>query len=143
MAEPLRRRRNYGTRGCLLTIAALAAFVLLLEMVIDWAERGDPSVERIQAAANDMVRRQLIDQPVMAVTVAAIHPRKTRFTLGTERWSVEGEVILAGDGGRVPYLALVHLTCDDAYDRACWTLEQLTYDSRILRLEGPARSVID
>ena len=142
MAEPLRRRRNYGTRGCLLTIAALAAVLLAIELVIGWADRN-PNNERIQAATNDMVRRQLIDLPVMALTVAAIHPRKTRFTLGTERWSVQGEVILAGDGGRVPYLALIHLTCDDAYDRACWTLEQLTYDSRILRLVGRAGSVIN
>ena len=33
MAEPLRRRRNYVTRGCLLTVAALAAVALAIELV--------------------------------------------------------------------------------------------------------------
>ena len=54
MAEPLRRRRNYGTRGCLLTIAALAAVLLAIELVIDWADRN-PNHERLPAAPNDLV----------------------------------------------------------------------------------------
>jgi hypothetical protein len=121
--------------------------VLLLETLFGWLDERSPGLRRIEAMANELVRRELIDEPVLALTVRAIHTRKKRFTLMTERWAVEGEVIL--DGGapearpRVPYLALVHMICDDAYDHACWVLEQLTYGDRILRLRGRAGSVIN
>ncbi len=144
MAEPIPRRRDYGPRGCLLTLAAMAAIVLVLEFAIGWSDRLGPGVERIQAVSNVMIRRQLIEEGVEVVTVRGIHPRRTRFTLYTERWAVEGDVILAGpEARRVPYLALVHMTCSDSIDRRCWTLEQLTYGTRIMRLEGEAGSVIN
>ncbi len=143
MAELPPRRRNYGTRGCLLTIAIIAALVLLLETLFGWLDQRSPGLARIQAMANELVCRQLIDEPVMALTVHAIHRRKKRFTLTTERWAVEGEVILEGARPRVPYLALVHMICDDPIERACWVLEQLTYGDRIIRLRGRAGSVIN
>jgi hypothetical protein len=144
MIQPLPRRRDYGPRGCLLTLAAMAAIVLALEFAIGWSDRLGPGVERIQAVSNERVRRQLVDEGIAVVTVRGIHPRRTRFTLFTERWAVEGEVILADEAAtRVPYRALLHMTCSDAYDRRCWSLEQLTYGSHIMRLEGEAGSVID
>lgn len=144
MPDPIPRRRDYGPRGCLLTLAAMAAIVLALEFAIGWSDRLGPGVERIQAISNEMIRRQLIEEGVAVVLVRGIHPRRTRFTLFTERWAVEGEVILADEEAtRVPYRALVHMTCSDAYDRRCWVLEQLTYGTRIMRLEGEAGSVIN
>ncbi|MDP6951326.1 MAG: hypothetical protein QGF53_01065 [Alphaproteobacteria bacterium] len=144
MADPLPRRRDYGPRGCLLTLAAMAAIVLVLEFAIGWSDRLGPGVERIQSVANEKVRRQLIEEDIAAITVRGVHPRRKRFTLLTERWAVEGDVIMAGaEGRRVPYLALLHMTCSDAFDRRCWVLEQLTYGTHIMRLEGEAGSVID
>ncbi len=142
-----RRPRSYGRRGCLMTLALIAALVLFFEVAYEAFDRRSPSSDRIQAMTNDLVRQQLIDQPIMAVTVAVIHSRKKRFSLSTDRWAVEGNVII-GETGDVepdhrPYVAVLHTVCDDHLDQRCWVLEQLTYGDRIIRLREAPGSVIN
>ncbi len=98
--------------------------------------------------ANQLVRNQLITEPVMALTVASVHTRKARFTLYTDRWAVEGEVVLQPDEDgtqprREPYVAVLHTICDDPIDSKCWILERLTYGDRTIRLDDAKRSVIN
>ena len=147
MAEPLPRRTNWGPRGCLAVLALVAAFALALELLFGWIDRQSPALERIEAMTNRLVREQLADQPVAALTVAAIHARRKRFTWSTDRWAVEGEAILdAGapeDRPRLPYLAVVHAACDDYLDRRCWVIEQLTYGERIIKLAPQPGLVIN
>ena len=142
-----RTPRSYGPRGCLLTLALIAALVLFFEVAYDAFDRRSPSADRIQAMTNDLVRRQLSDQAIMVLTVTAIHSRKKRFSLSTDRWAIEGDVILAetAEAGseRRPYIAIVHTVCDDHIDRRCWVLEQLSYGDQILRLQEPPESVIN
>lgn len=142
-----RKPRNYGPRGCLLTLALIAGTVLFFEVAYEMLDRRSPDSDRIQAVTNDLVRRQLIDQPIMGITVAVIHSRKKRFSLSTDRWAVEGEVILAttaeADSERRAYVAILHTICDDHVDQRCWVLEQLTYGDRIMRLREPPSSVIN
>jgi hypothetical protein len=147
VAEPLPRRTNWGPRGCLIALALVAALALLLETLYGWIDRRSPGTERIEAMTNRLVRLQLADEPVVALTVAAIHARRKRFTWAADRWAVEGAVIL--DEGtpesrpRVPYVAVVHTVCDDHLDRACWVIEQLTYGERIIKLRPAPGSVIN
>jgi flavin reductase (DIM6/NTAB) family NADH-FMN oxidoreductase RutF len=142
-----RRPRSYGPRGCLLTLALVAALVLFFEFAYEAIDWRSPSSDRIQAATNDLVRRELVEQPIIALTVTAIHSRKKRFSLSTDRWAIEGEVVLAeaedGAPDRHPYVAIVHTVCDDHIDRRCWVLEQLTYRDRIIRLQDAPDSVIN
>ncbi len=147
MTRLSRRPRNYGPRGCLLTLVLVAALVLFFEVFYGMLDLWSPSADRIQAVANDLVRRQLTDQPIMALTVSAIHSRKKRFSLSTDRWAIEGDVILAETGddlaGHHPYVAILHTVCDDHNDQRCWVLEQLTYGERIIRLRELPGSVIN
>ena len=143
----VRRPRNYGPRGCLLTVAVVIAMAVGFQYVFAWIDQRAVSVERIQAMTNQLVRNQLIAEPVMGLTVASVHTRKTRFTLYTDRWAVEGEVILepGADGAtrREAYVAVLHTVCDDPIDNKCWVLERLTYGDRTIRLDDAKRSVIN
>ena len=119
------RPRDYGPRGCLLTVAVVIAMAVGFQFAFAWIDQRAVSTERIQAMTNQFVRTQLIAEPVMGLTVASVHTRKTRFTLFTDRWAVEGEVILEPDedGGetrREPYVAVLHIVCDDPLDSQCW-----------------------
>ena len=130
-----------------MTVALIAATVLFFEVIYEKFDRRSPSAGRIQAMTYDLVRRQLIDQPIMGLTVATIHSRKKRFSLSTDRWAVEGDVVLAEgtDTGpaRRPYVAILHTICDDHIDRRCWVLEQLTFGEEMMRLREPPNSVIN
>lgn len=83
----------------------------------------------------------------MGLTVASIHSRKKRFSLSTDRWAVEGDVVLDEGSGnppaRRPYVAILHTLCADHIERRCWVLEQLTYGEEIMRLRTPPSSVIN
>ncbi len=144
----IRRPRDYGPRGCLLTIAVVIAMAVGFQYVFAWIDQRAISTERIQAMTNQLVRNQLIAEPVMGLTVASVHTRKSRFTLFTDRWAVEGEVILepdedGGDARREPYVAVLHTVCDDPLDSQCWVLERLTYGDRTIKLDNAKRSVIN
>ena len=147
MAEPSPRRTNWGPRGCLFALALIALLALLLETLDGWIDRRSPGVARIEAMTNRLVRIELVDEPVVALNVEAVHARRKRFTWAADRWAVEGAVIL--DQGapearpRVPYLAVVHTVCDDYLDNACWVIEQLTYGERIIKLRPAPGSVIN
>lgn len=142
-----RTPRSYGPRGCLLTLVLIGVLVLFFEVFYDMLDRNAPSTDQLQTVANDFVRRQLIDQPIAALTVVAIHSRKKRFSISTDRWAVEGEVLLratgSGDAVRRPYVAVLHRVCDDLSDPRCWVLEQLTYGDEIIRLRDAPGSVIN
>ncbi len=139
--------RNYGPRGCLLTVASVAALVIFFEVFYGMLDIWSPDQAQIQSAANDLVRRQLADEPITALTVAVIHSRKKRFSLTTDRWAVEGEVIVRDaeteERSRKPYVAVLHTICGDHLDLSCWVLEQLTYGDQIIRLRESPGSVIN
>jgi hypothetical protein len=131
----------------LLTIAVVVAMAVGFQYVFEWIDQRAVSLDRIQAMTNQLVRTQLIAEPVMALTVASVHTRKTRFTLYSDRWAVEGEVILEpsddGTERREPYTAVVHTICDDPLNSQCWVLERLSYGDRTIKLDDTKRSVIN
>ena len=143
----VRHPHNYGPRGCLLTIAILVAMALGFQYIFEWIDQRAIGLDRIQAMTNQLVRTQLIAEPVMALTVASVHTRKTRFTLYSDRWAVEGEVILEPDADgterREPYTAVVHTICDDPLDSQCWILERLSYGDQTIKIDDTKRSVIN
>lgn len=142
-----RKPRNYGPRGCLLTIALIGALVIFFEVFYGMFDLWAPDHVQIQSAANDLVRRQLADETISALTVTTIHSRKKRFSLSTDRWAVEGELTLPGPEGGAPerhaYVAIVHAVCSDHASLHCWVLEQLSYGDRIIRLREAPGSVIN
>lgn len=142
-----RKPKNYGPRGCLLTIALIVALVIFFEVFYGMFDLWAPDHAQIQSAANDLVRRQLSDETISALTVTNIHSRKKRFSLSTDRWAVEGEFTLSGSDGSEPvsrpYVAILHTVCSDHTVLRCWVLEQLAYDDRILRLRESPGSVIN
>lgn len=147
MARAGRAPRSYGPRGCLLTLTLLAALVLFFEVAYEMIDWRSPDADRIQAMTNDLVRELLFDQPIDTLTVSTIHSRKKRFSLSTDRWAIEGDVVLEQTGEaqpeRRPYVAILHTVCSKHGDRRCWVLEQLTYGERVIRLREAPGSVIN
>jgi len=125
----------------------IAALILFFEVAYEKLDWRSPDADRIQVMTNELVRELLADEPITGLTVVTIHSRKKRFSLSTDRWAIEGDVILAAPEGeqpdRRPYVAILHTLCDEHVDRRCWLLEQLTYGDRIIRLHEAPGSVIN
>ncbi len=121
-------KRNYGPRGCALTLALLAAVVVILLLVHRWIQASGPTDSQIRDQTRTLIEQEWRDGEVDGVKIVEIYAQSKRFQLWPSRWAVRGLVRYRPEPNQLvdeTFLAAVATVCNTYGDADCWSLDRL------------------